>query len=76
MVKRAGSVLNGEIVQALRTLFNIAHRLHHLLGNSWVLVLDNLNMLDRILDTPSTTTQVELGWCPDAQHGLLDLSTE
>ena len=26
------------IVQALRTLFNIAHRLHNVLGASWVLV--------------------------------------
>ena len=44
-------------VHALRTLFNVAHRLHGLLGPSWVLVLDNLNALDRILNSPRTTTQ-------------------
>ena len=51
-------VLTPKNVQALRTLFNVAHRLHHLLGGAWTLVLDNLNTLDRILDAPSTTTQV------------------
>lgn len=51
-------VLTPKNVQALRTLFNVAHRLHHLLGGAWALVLDNLNTLDRILDAPSTTTQV------------------
>lgn len=50
-------VLSPKNVQALRTLFNVAHRLHHLLGSAWVLVLDNLSSLDRILDAPSTTTQ-------------------
>ena len=45
-------------VQALRTLFNIAYRLHPLLGAAWALVLENLNALDRILESPSTTTQV------------------
>ena len=43
--------------QALRTLFNIAYRLHALLGAAWALVLENLNALDRILESPSTTTQ-------------------
>ena len=46
------------MLQALRTLFNIAYRLHPLLGAAWALVLENLNALDRILDSPSTTTQV------------------
>ena len=53
-----GVVLTPKNVQALRTLFNIAHRLHHLLGPAWVLILDILNTLDRILMSPRTTTQV------------------
>ena len=51
-------MLTPKNVHALRTLFNIAHRLHHLLGPAWVLVLDILNTLDRILQSPRTTTQV------------------
>lgn len=51
-------VLTPKNVHALRTLFNVAHRLHHQLGGAWTLVLDNLNSLDRILEAPSTTTQV------------------
>lgn len=51
-------VLTPKNVQALRTLFNIAHRLDHHLGKSWFMVLDNLNTLDRILHSPRTTTQV------------------
>ena len=54
----AGIVLTPKNVHALRTLFNIAHRLHHLLGPAWVLVLDILNTLDKILQSPRTTTQV------------------
>ena len=58
-----GVVLTPKNVQALRTLFNIAHRLHHLLGPAWVLILDILNTLDRILMSPRTTTQVgPKGW--------------
>ena len=53
-----GVVLTPKNVHALRTLFNVAHRLHHLLGPAWVLVLDILNTLDRILQSPHTTTQV------------------
>ena len=56
----AGIVLTPKNVHALRTLFNIAHRLHHVLGPAWVLVLDILNMLDKILQSPRTTTQVRL----------------
>lgn len=52
-----GVVLTPKNVHALRTLFNIAHRLHHLLGPAWVLVLDILNTLDKILQSPRTTTQ-------------------
>jgi hypothetical protein len=54
----AGRVLTPKNVHALRTLFNAAHRLHALLGPSWALVLENLNSLDRILNSPRTTTQV------------------
>ena len=57
----AGIVLTPKNVHALRTLFNIAHRLHHLLGPAWVLVLDILNTLDKILQSPRTTTQVHWG---------------
>ena len=62
-----GVVLTPKNVHALRTLFNIAHRLHHLLGPAWVLVLDILNTLDRILQSPRTTTQVR---CLQALHPL------
>ncbi|BDA41918.1 Protein MON2 homolog [Coccomyxa sp. Obi] len=52
-----GKVLTAKNVHALRTLFNVAHKLHPLLGSSWLLVLENLNSLDRILNSPRTTTQ-------------------
>lgn len=51
-------ILTPKNVQALRTLFNIAHRLDHHLGKSWFMVLDNLDNLDKILHSPRTTTQV------------------
>ncbi len=54
----SGKVLTAKNVHALRTLFNVAHKLHPLLGPSWLLVLENLNSLDRILNSPRTTTQV------------------
>lgn len=50
-------VLTPKNVQALRTLFNIAHRLANTLGNSWFLVLETLANLERVLDSPHTTTQ-------------------
>jgi hypothetical protein len=53
-----GRVLTPKNMHALRTLFNIAHKLHPVLGTSWILVLENLNSLDRILNSPRTTTQV------------------
>ncbi|EIE25629.1 hypothetical protein COCSUDRAFT_83636 [Coccomyxa subellipsoidea C-169] len=53
----SGKVLTAKNVHALRTLFNVAHKLHPLLGPSWLLVLENLNSLDRILNSPRTTTQ-------------------
>ncbi|KAK9834027.1 hypothetical protein WJX81_004391 [Elliptochloris bilobata] len=50
-------VLTPKNVQALRTLFNVAHRLAPLLGPSWPRVLETLDALDRILHSPRTTTQ-------------------
>ncbi|CAK9187180.1 unnamed protein product [Ilex paraguariensis] len=50
-------VLTPKNVQALRTLFNVAHRLHNLLGPSWVLVLETLAALDRAIHSPHATTQ-------------------
>ncbi|KAI5676522.1 hypothetical protein M9H77_07472 [Catharanthus roseus] len=45
------------VLQALRTLFNIAHRLHNVLGPSWVLVLETLASLDRAIHSPHASTQ-------------------
>lgn len=50
-------VLTPKNVQALRTLFNIAHRLHNVLGPSWVLVLETLACLDRTINSPHASTQ-------------------
>lgn len=50
-------VLTPKNVQALRTLFNIAHRLHNVLGPSWVLVLETLAALDLAIHSPHATTQ-------------------
>ncbi|XP_021742311.1 protein MON2 homolog [Chenopodium quinoa] len=50
-------ILTPKNVQALRTLFNIAHRLHNVLGPSWVLVLETLAALDRTIHSPHATTQ-------------------
>ncbi|XP_057428079.1 uncharacterized protein LOC130721323 isoform X3 [Lotus japonicus] len=54
---RDNIVLTPKNVQALRTLFNIAHRLHNVLGPSWVLVLETLAALDRAIHSPHATTQ-------------------
>ncbi|XP_019452228.1 PREDICTED: protein MON2 homolog isoform X2 [Lupinus angustifolius] len=56
--QRDSVVLTPKNVQALRTLFNIAHRLHNCLGPSWVLVLETLAALDRAIHSPHATTQV------------------
>lgn len=45
----AAVVLQPRNVQALRTLFNIAHRLADSLGASWGYVVDVLHGLDRVL---------------------------
>ncbi|XP_059649380.1 uncharacterized protein LOC132295225 isoform X2 [Cornus florida] len=55
--QRDNVVLTPKNVQALRTLFNIAHRLHNVLGSSWVLVLETLAALDRAIHSPHATTQ-------------------
>ncbi|XVF57298.1 hypothetical protein PTKIN_Ptkin06aG0194000 [Pterospermum kingtungense] len=55
--QRESVVLTPKNVQALRTLFNIAHRLHNVLGPSWVLVLETLSALDRAIHSPHATTQ-------------------
>ncbi|KAH7543199.1 hypothetical protein FEM48_Zijuj02G0158400 [Ziziphus jujuba var. spinosa] len=55
--QRETIVLTPKNVQALRTLFNIAHRLHNVLGPSWVLVLETLAALDRAIHSPHATTQ-------------------
>eukprot|EP00887_Chlorella_sp_A99_P002554 scaffold6.g2554.t1 len=55
--EEAGLVLAPKNVQAMRTLFNIAHRLSNVLGPAWALVLETMNTLDRILNSPSTTTR-------------------
>ncbi|XP_027162674.1 protein MON2 homolog isoform X2 [Coffea eugenioides] len=54
---RENIVLTPKNVQALRTLFNIAHRLHNFLGPSWVLVLETLAALDRAIHSPHASTQ-------------------
>ncbi|KAK8546017.1 hypothetical protein V6N12_026821 [Hibiscus sabdariffa] len=55
--QRDSIVLTPKNVQALRTLFNVAHRLHNVLGPSWVLVLETLSALDRIIHSPHAATQ-------------------
>lgn len=52
-----GIVLTPKNVQALRTLFNVSHRLADVLGPAWVLVLETLACLDRTLHAPHATTQ-------------------
>lgn len=54
----AGLVLAPKNVQSMRTLFNIAHRLSNVLGPAWELVLETMNTLDKILNSPRTTTKV------------------
>ncbi|XP_047315251.1 protein MON2 homolog isoform X2 [Impatiens glandulifera] len=55
--QRDNIVLTPKNVQALRTLFNVAHRLHNVLGPSWVLVLETLAALDRAINSPHAMTQ-------------------
>ncbi|KAL0926436.1 hypothetical protein M5K25_002670 [Dendrobium thyrsiflorum] len=53
--QRDNVVLTPKNVQALRTLFNVAHRLHNVLGASWV--LETLAALDRAIHSPHASTQ-------------------
>ncbi|CAN1132410.1 Protein MON2 homolog [Linum perenne] len=55
--QRDSIVLTTKNVQALRTLFNVSHRLHNVLGPSWVLVLETLAALDRAIHSPHASTQ-------------------
>ncbi|CAA6667168.1 unnamed protein product [Spirodela intermedia] len=55
--QREGIILTPKNVQALRTLFNVSHRLHNVLGPSWVLVLETLAALDRAIHSPHASTQ-------------------
>lgn len=57
MDQRDSIILTLKNVQALRTLFNVAHRLHNVLGPSWVLVLETLSALDRAIHSPHASTQ-------------------
>lgn len=57
MDQRDSIILTPKNVQALRTLFNVAHRLHNVLGPSWVLVLETLAALDRTIHSPHASTQ-------------------
>ncbi|KAM3332856.1 hypothetical protein ACQJBY_028158 [Aegilops geniculata] len=57
MDQRDSIILTPKNVQALRTLFNVAHRLHNILGPSWVLVLETLAALDRTIHSPHASTQ-------------------
>ncbi|CAL4973786.1 unnamed protein product [Urochloa decumbens] len=57
MDQRDSIILTPKNVQALRTLFNVAHRLHNVLGPSWVLVLETLSALDRAIHSPHASTQ-------------------
>lgn len=57
MDQRDSIILTPKNVQALRTLFNAAHRLHNVLGPSWVLVLETLAALDRAIHSPHASTQ-------------------
>ncbi|KAG2443720.1 hypothetical protein HXX76_002066 [Chlamydomonas incerta] len=54
-------VLTPRNIAALRSLFNLAHRLADALGGSgWLYVVDAVNALDRILASPHTTTAAYL----------------
>lgn len=73
----SGLVLVPKNVQSMRTLFNIAHRLSNVLGPAWALVLETMNTLDRILNSPRTTTQVGVlvWWVGGLEDVCLALAT-
>ncbi|KAK9137366.1 hypothetical protein Sjap_007960 [Stephania japonica] len=75
--QRDNVVLTLKNVQALRTLFNIAHRLHNVLGPSWILVLETLAALDRAIHSPHATTQLLVYACIfTCVHVFLSLQTK
>ncbi|KAL2622814.1 hypothetical protein R1flu_003019 [Riccia fluitans] len=55
--QKEGVVLTVKNVQALRTLFNISHRLNCVLDTSWTMVLETLAVVDRLIHSPHATTQ-------------------
>ncbi|CAM6084070.1 unnamed protein product [Calypogeia fissa] len=55
--QREGAVLTVKNLQALRTLFNVSHRLNCVLDQSWVMVLETLAVVDRLIHSPHATTQ-------------------
>ncbi|CAI5508745.1 unnamed protein product [Closterium sp. Naga37s-1] len=61
-------VLTPKNMHALRTLFNVSHRLCAVLGPSWELVMETLAALDRTIHSPYATSQA----CSMARH---DVST-
>ncbi|CAI7842733.1 unnamed protein product, partial [Closterium sp. NIES-54] len=50
-------VLTPKNMHALRTLFNVSHRLCAVLGPSWELVMETLAALDRTIHSPYATSQ-------------------
>eukprot|EP00850_Spirogloea_muscicola_P011262 SM000069S20699 [mRNA] locus=s69:305828:318440:+ [translate_table: standard] len=58
LIKIGGSFALCVLKQALRTLFNVSHRLCAVLGgSSWAMVLETLAALDRTIHAPNATTQ-------------------
>ncbi|CAI5471017.1 unnamed protein product [Closterium sp. Yama58-4] len=54
---QAVPVLTPKNMHALRTLFNVSHRLCAVLGPSWELVMETLAALDRTIHSPYATSQ-------------------
>ena len=71
---RVEVVLTPKNIQALRTLFNVAHRLAATLGTAWEVILETLGALERALDSPSTTTaeKAALGPAGHRRNGSRD----
>ncbi|KAL3691163.1 hypothetical protein R1sor_004814 [Riccia sorocarpa] len=62
-------VLTVKNVQALRTLFNISHRLNCVLDNSWTMILETLAVVDRLIHSPHATTQEVSTFGPRSSEG-------
>ena len=72
-------VLTAKNIQALRTLFNVAHRLAETLdARAWALVLGALLALERALASPATTTaeSASLGSGTAAKRGVRGVGRE